>query len=201
MIDGLWENIFKKTKEENNILEILKGVPMLNNLSNNELREFERIVHRRNYKANENIFWQGEPGVGMYIIQSGSVKIYNTLPDSGIKELATLKMGDFFGELALLDESPRSASANALEACQILGLYRPDLFDLLERRPKLGLKVMTKLAQIIGNRLRITSSKLQSIYTAEFYRDKNQLKIDSNLTPLLEKVEVKDKNDTLENLT
>ena len=72
---------------------------------------------------------------------------------------------------------------------------------LLERRPKLGLKVMTKLAQIIGNRLRITSSKLQSIYTAEFYRDKNQLKIDSNLTPLLEKVEVKGKNDTLENLT
>lgn len=201
MIDGLWENIFKKTKEENNILEILKGVPMLNNLSNNELREFERIVHRRNYKANEIIFWEGEPGVGMYIIQSGSVKIYNTLPDSGIKELAILKMGDFFGELALLDESPRSASANALEACQILGLYRPDLFDLLERRPKLGLKVMTKLAQIIGNRLRITSSKLQSIYTAEFYRDKNQLKIDSNLTPLLEKIEVKDKNDTLENLT
>lgn len=184
MVDSFWGNIFRKKTEEDNIIDILKGVPILDCLSNNELKEFERIVHQRQYKANENIFWEGEPGVGMYIIQNGTVKIYNTLPDGSNKELAILKNGDFFGELALLDESPRSASAVAMETCHILGLFRPELFDILERKPKLGLKVTTKLAQMIGNRLRITSSKLQSLCSAEPHKSDNLARATSNNTSL-----------------
>ena len=101
----------------------------------------------------------------MYIIQEGTVKIYKTLSDGSDKELAILKNGDFFGELALLDESPRSASAVARESSHILGLFRPEFFDILERKPKLGIKVTTKLAQMIGNRLRITNTELQSLCT------------------------------------
>ncbi len=162
MVYNVWKNVFKKaTKEvENNTLDVLKAVPILSDLSKNELKEFERIIHQRCYKPNENIFWEGEPGVGMYIIQKGTVKIYKVLPDMKSKEMAILKSGDFFGELALLDELPRSASAVAMETCHILGLFRPELFDVFERKPKLGLKVITKLAQIIGNRLRITSDRL-----------------------------------------
>lgn len=164
MVDSFWGNVFKRSKEdEENVLTMLKGVPIFDGLSNGELKEFERIIHRRQFKANENIFWEGEPGVGMYIIQKGMVKIYKTSPEGKNEELATLKSGDFFGELALLDESPRSASAVAMEECHILGLFRPDLFDILERKPRLGVKVMMKLAQMIGERLRITNTELQNL--------------------------------------
>ncbi len=180
MVDGFWGNIFRKTKkDEDNVLSMLKAVPILDGLSKDELKEFERIVHRRHYEPNENIFWEGEPGVGMYIVQEGTVKIYKTLPDGNDKELAILKNGDFFGELALLDESPRSASAIALEKCHILGLFRPELFDILDRKPRLGLKVTTKLAQMIGNRLRITNTELQSL-CAKFHKPEKLSKITSH---------------------
>jgi len=73
-----------------------------------------------------NGFWEGEPGVGMYIIKKGVLKIYKMSTDGKNEDLALLKDGDFFGELALLDDSPRSASAVAIEACHILGFFRPD---------------------------------------------------------------------------
>ena len=166
MTDGFWGNIFGKAKKDEDIvLSMLKVVPILDGLSSDELKEFERIVHHRHYKTGEIVFWEGEPGVGVYIIQEGTVKIYKTLPNGSDKELTILKNGDFFGELALLDESPRSASAVALEASHILGLFRPEFFDILERKPKLGIKVTTKLAQMIGNRLRITNNELQSLCT------------------------------------
>src|SRR5574337_97170 len=160
MVDGFWENIFRKVKDNgNNVLDLLKGVPILDDLSKEELKEFERIAHYRHLKANEHIFWEGEPGVAMYIIKKGVVKIYKTSADGKNEDLAMLKEGDFFGELALLDESPRSASAIAMEACHILGFFRPEFFRVLERKPRLGLKVTMKLAMIIGMRLRATSTE------------------------------------------
>lgn len=94
MVDGFWGNIFRKAKnDENNVISMLKVVPILDGLSKDELKEFERIVHRRHYEPNENIFWEGEPGVGMYILQEGTVKIYKTLPDGNDKELASYIRG------------------------------------------------------------------------------------------------------------
>ncbi|MCF6154994.1 MAG: cyclic nucleotide-binding domain-containing protein [Candidatus Brocadia sp.] len=166
MMNGFWENIFKKTGDnENNVLNLLREIPVLDDLSKEELKEFERIAHHRYFEANEHIFWEGEPGVGMYVIKKGAVKIYKASADGKKDVLAILKDGDFFGELALLDESPRSASAIAMEVCHILGFLRPEFFSILERKPRLGFKVAMKLAKIIGKRLRVTSTELQSITT------------------------------------
>jgi len=162
-IDSLWGNIFKRrvSNDEEDIITILRKVPVFEELGKKDLEEFAKIVHRRLFKANEVIFWEGEPGVGMYIIQNGAVEI-SKMRENGQKEvLAVLKDGDFFGELALLDESPRSATALALEESHIIGLFRPDLFDLLYRKPQLGVKVALKLAQMIGERLRQTNESLQ----------------------------------------
>lgn len=166
MMNGFWENIFKKAGDnEDNVLKLLREIPILDDLSDEELREFERIAHHRYFETNEHIFWEGEPGVGMYIVKKGVVKIYKASADGKNDALAILKDGDFFGELALLDESPRSASAIAMEVCHILGFFRPEFFSVLERKPRLGLKVAIKLAQIIGKRLRSTSDELQSFIT------------------------------------
>jgi len=141
MVDGFWGNIFRGGgKKESNDLSMLKVVPILDGLSRDELKEFERIVHHRHYKADENIFWEGEPGVGIYIIQEGAVRIYKTLPDGSDKELAILKNGDFFGEMALLDESPRSASAVAWKQATSWGYSDRNFLTFLRGNPSSALR-------------------------------------------------------------
>ncbi len=162
--DSFWDNIFrKKADDEDDVLRTLKQVPLFANMNGAELREFEKLIHRRNFKAGETIFWEGEPGVGMYIIQTGEVSISKYFPQEERKVLAVLQNGEFFGELALLDESPRSATAIAKDATKILGLFRPDLFNLLERKPRLGNKFLFQLALIIGERLKHNNSEVQKL--------------------------------------
>lgn len=160
----LWGNIFKKKNgDDESIIKTLRLVPLFADMSDGELREFEKLIHRRTFKANETIFWEGEPGVGMYVIQRGVVAIFKHAPGEGREELASLRNGEFFGELALLDETPRSATAVAKEPADIIGLFRPDLFELLERKPRLGNKFLFQLASIIGERLKNTNSEMQAL--------------------------------------
>lgn len=162
----LWGNIFKKKNgDTEGILKTLRLVPLFADMNNGELREFEKLIHRRAFKASETIFWEGEPGVGMYIIQRGTVVIFKHAPGEGREELATLRSGEFFGELALLDETPRSATAVAKEPSDIIGLFRPDLFELLERKPRLGNKFLFQLATIVGDRLKNTNVEMQALRT------------------------------------
>jgi CRP-like cAMP-binding protein len=91
------------------------------------------------------------------------VSIFKHAPGEEREELATLRNGEFFGELALLDESPRSATAVAKEPSNIIGLFRPDLFELLERKPRVGNKFLFQLALIIGDRLKNCNSEMQAL--------------------------------------
>jgi len=162
--NSIWENIFEangKVQVKHSIL--LKKVPIFSELKKNELREFERIIHQRRYDKDEVIFYEGEPGLGMYIIESGSIKIYKDYDKKTREELATLSNGDFCGEMALLDESPRSATAVAAEETKLLGLFRPDLFSLLEKKARLGNKILLKLAQMVAERLRLNNEELQQL--------------------------------------
>ena len=163
--DALWGNIFKKdVGQKNTTIALLRNVPLFRKMRKSELNELEKIIHHRTYKTDEKVFFEGEPGVGMYVIQEGNVGIDKTEPDGKLKRLASLSKGEFFGELALLDESPRSATATALEDTQILGLFRPDLLELIERKPRLGNKLLFELAYLIGERLKHTNEELQKVW-------------------------------------
>jgi len=74
-----------------------------------------------------------------------------------------LNDGDFFGELALLDESPRSASAKCKTGCLLIGFFRPDLFELIEKKASLGIKIVLKLSEIVAQRLRETDKELSKM--------------------------------------
>jgi len=157
---NLWKNFFRAHEKEDNSLEsLLSKVPIFSQLTRRELRSVASIIHRREYSVNECIFSQGDPGLGMYVIEKGEVEIIYC-DDGTEKSLAILKVGDFFGELSLLDESSRSASAIAREHSKIIGFFKPDLIDLLERSPKAGTKILFKLGEVIGARLRITNEQL-----------------------------------------
>ena len=125
---------------------------------------FERlrgILHRRSFSTDEAIVTEGDMGVGMYVILSGEVAILQEGVDGKMIELATFGEGDFFGDQVLLDASARTASAVAREATRAVGFFRPDLLELIERNPRLGLKIVMRLSHMISLRLRHTNRLLK----------------------------------------
>jgi len=163
-IDLIWGNIFKnKSGQNQNIRQFLKNTPLFAQLRKREFRDIEHLIHRRQYKSSEVVFWQGEPGVGMYIVQSGEVGIFQDYDTAEQKQLACLSQGDFFGEMALLEDDNRSATAVSLSESHLLGVFHPDLFDLFERKPELGIKVLVTLANMLAQRLRKASLELQQL--------------------------------------
>jgi len=96
-----------------------------------------RQLRRRRFRRNEVIFHQGDPGDALHVVAAGAVKI--VLPSAEGEEaiIATLRPGDFFGELAILDGAPRSATAIALESCETLELPRITFHELLDHDPRL----------------------------------------------------------------
>jgi CRP-like cAMP-binding protein len=158
-----WKNVFKLKRKPTTIEEMLLKIPVFENLKPRELRQVSGIVHRRQYVAGEYVFFQNDPGLGMYVIEQGEVSVGLVGTDGSKKELALLKDGDFFGELSLLDESPRSASVIAVTDANLIGFFRPDLFEIMEKSPSTGLKIVLKVAEMIGERLRNTNQELAKV--------------------------------------
>jgi CRP-like cAMP-binding protein len=111
------------------------------------LTDLARHLRRRRFRRGEVIFHQGDPGDALHLVESGAIKI--VLPSEHGEEaiIATLRHGDFFGELALLDGAPRSATAVALEASETWTLSRDLFHDLLDRDPRLRDSLLAGLAR------------------------------------------------------
>ncbi len=154
---ALYNNYFRKNSKNDPVLKALESVPIFDGLSHKELSEVARLTHERTYKKDEHIFKQNAPAEGMYVILDGAVEIKD--PESGTI-FASLETGDFFGELALLDEEPRSASAHAIQPSRLIGFFRTDLLTLMKIYPELGNKIMLNLARVLGERLRKTNEEL-----------------------------------------
>jgi CRP-like cAMP-binding protein len=151
------------TKRPGPLSVALRACLFFKTLDRKELTAVARNTHIRKYKEGESVFYQDEPGVGMYVVEEGQVHIKLNTLNNGPLTLAELEEGEFFGELALLDESPRSADAVSQTASVLIGFFRPDLSTLLDREPQLGSKIILELARIIGIRLRNSNIEVQDI--------------------------------------
>ena len=148
----MWRNIFK-LNSKSNLIQLLKKVPIFNGLSQFDLATVSKLLHVRNYSAHEKIFLENEPGESMYIIKSGKVTI-SSISNSNNSQVI-LSSGDFFGEISLVDDEPRSATATASEETELLGFFRADLMHLIDRNPRLSSFILFQLSMILGKRLRI----------------------------------------------
>ena len=154
---ALYTNYFRKNQNEDPVIKVLENIPIFENLSAKELEKIARLTHERNYKKDEQIFKKLAPAEGMYVIINGGVEIYD--PETK-NTYADLLSGDFFGELALLDDEPRSASALAKQESRLIGFFRTDLLTLIERSPELGNRVLLNLSRVLGERLRKTNQEM-----------------------------------------
>ncbi|MEO8400111.1 MAG: cyclic nucleotide-binding domain-containing protein, partial [Ignavibacteriaceae bacterium] len=134
-------------------------------LSKKDISLLIKIIHNRNYIPGEYIFYQGDPGIGLYLIREGEVNVQRSDEEENNIPLATFKKGDFFGELALVDGEKRSASAIAKTNTRLAVIFKPDLDDYIEKYPKKGIKILQGISHIVSVRLRKLNEehfKLQS---------------------------------------
>ena len=144
MKSAKWENIFKGwNRIESETVLTLKQVPIFKDFSDKDFQELEKLIHQRKYGIDQFVFKNRAPGEGMYIIMTGSVKITIGTRSGNENILAELGEGDFFGELALFDDEPRSANAIATQDSILLGFFTQDLMTLQGRNPVLGQKTVS----------------------------------------------------------
>jgi CRP/FNR family cyclic AMP-dependent transcriptional regulator len=110
------------------------------------LQVIVRTLRPRRFRRGEVLFHEGDPGDALFVVASGAVKVVVPSEDGDEAILATLRRGDFLGELALLDGAPRSASAIALEATEVLALPRDQFRALVAAEPAIRDALLTALA-------------------------------------------------------
>ncbi|OGJ87896.1 MAG: hypothetical protein A2268_00715 [Candidatus Raymondbacteria bacterium RifOxyA12_full_50_37] len=140
--------------------DFLENIPVFKELSRRERKRVAAIIYDRTYEPGEFMFEKEQPGAAMFMIKKGQVKIVAPSKQGSEIELATISDGQFVGELALLDDSPRSASAKAAAPTQALAFFRTDLNKLLDTEPVIASKILRELAIIIGKRLKATNEQL-----------------------------------------
>lgn len=169
MVNFLWDNLFRREKDEFDLIHLLSDCFLFADLNGKELKFIRDIVHQRIYRPSEPIFRQGELGVGMYLIFRGHVDIIVESSEAGGTEpkpvfVTQLEAGDFFGEISLVEEAGRrTASAIAVEETQLVGFFKPDLYEVMSRNPAMGVKILNRLAMVLGRRLKETASRVTEL--------------------------------------
>ncbi len=114
-------------------------------------------------EADSYIFQEGDLGTEMYIVQTGQVEILKRQSDGEERQLAVLSQGDFFGEMSILENLPRTASARALQSCRLVEINGSTFDQMLRKNPEIAVRMMRKLSR----RLRETDSMLRDVLGAE----------------------------------
>ncbi len=137
------------TLRDGNAAQALQVVPFFANLTDEQINELAKSLVPRRFGRDQVVFHLGDPGGLLYVISRGKVKINHTTQEGQEVVLAILGPGDFFGELALIDEAPRSATAVALEATETWTLHREEFVHYLQDNPDFALHVLKTLASHI----------------------------------------------------
>lgn len=134
----------------------LKRVPLFSDLSEAELARFAEVAREREYPKNSVILFEDDPGDALYVVSGGQVKVVLIGEDGREVILSVLSDGDFFGEMSLIDDEPRSAHVIAMRDSRLLVLRRDDFQQQIQQHPSIALKVLKVLVQ----RLRRADAKI-----------------------------------------
>ena len=128
-------------------VQVLKRAPLFHSLNNRQLERLARRFVEREYEAGDTIVTQGKGGEGFFVITSGAAKVIRKRPDGSEVVVNELGAADFFGELALLDDGPRTASVVATEPTECLVLTRWDFFGALKEDVDTAIAILQEVAK------------------------------------------------------
>lgn len=142
-------------------VEQLRKVDLFSGLKDEALQLIARVATEEAHgPIGTKIFEHGDAGDKLYLILEGKVRISREVPGMGEEALAVLGAGQVFGEMALLDESPRSADARVHERCRLLAIPKDGFDDLLFLHKDLAYEVLWSFVRMLTGRLRETTNKL-----------------------------------------
>lgn len=152
-----FNNIKKKGK-------VIFNSRFLQNLTVLERSEFLQYCHRRRYEKDEYIYYQGDPGTGMYFIEEGKVELIlasDSDPDQNPYSY-TIEAPESFGALSIGYEIRRISNVRCLSDCTLLGFFKPDFETLKKRHPIIAVKFMETLAMVAMKQLEIVTNELKT---------------------------------------
>ena len=141
----------------------LKENVLFKDFSDKEIAVLSKFVEEKTISAPTPLFLENMKGESMYIVVNGSIKLSKMLSEGEEKTLTTMGAGDFFGEMALIEDGPRPVSALVVKDAQILTLKRSEFEKLMEEDPKLAIKVVIGMYKTLSDRIRASSPRIQQM--------------------------------------
>lgn len=148
----LYRRLFQRRldPQTQEVAEVLRAVPAFGHLSSGAVRAMASATHRRTYRRGESLYYQGDPGLGLYVVESGRIRLVSDAESSRSRELRELEANDLFGGLSLLGDFRRLETAETVTEARVLGFFRPDLKNVLRRHPKAGSEIVMALARRVA---------------------------------------------------
>ena len=143
---------------------LLAKVPLFEGLTHAQLRKVAGIATVRRFDASTRIFREGDAPDAMYVIAEGKVRISKVVPGIGEEALAILEPGHYFGEMAVIEESPRSADAIAHIGCTLYAIARDNLDQLMFTDKDLAYVLLWTFVRTLSERLRETNEKIKGFF-------------------------------------
>lgn len=154
-----WFRRFFKNELHSETLDFFRNVPLFHSLSTRQLGRVMLAMQPRRYLAGELLFEEGHIGKAVFIIKSGKVELSRRVADRS-RSLGVLTPGQMFGEMALLEQMKRTASATVVEDGEIFLLYTATLDALIRDHPAIGVKLLRNMAIMLSALLRRTNQEL-----------------------------------------
>src|SRR5260370_42706110 len=141
------------------VAQFLRRVPLFSHLTDTDIDRLAESARERNYPKNSVILFEDDPGDALYVVVTGQVKVVLIGEDGREVILSVLHEGQFFGEMALIDDEPRSAHVIAMEDSTLVVLRREDFTNILMQLPAIALALLNELSR----RLRRVDEKVGSL--------------------------------------
>lgn len=135
----------------------LKELPIFSSLTDDEIKALSAISSTQTVSADEFVFSEGDPGNVLYVIIKGSIRIYTKITENVDKTLVTLRSGGLFGEMAVISEDYRTATAKAVEESELISISHKDFKNFLDTNPGAGKKLLEFIVKVLADRLKNTT--------------------------------------------
>ena len=144
------------------ITKVLRSVPLFTSFTRSDMQNFAEALHIRSYRKDEYLYRERDPGLGMYIIQSGRVRLLTEDEEGNLHEVQQLGDFEIVGEFALLGDFRRLETAQAVTDSTVLGFFRPELKSMLRRDSKTAALLLSALAEhVSGYYVRLSSMLIE----------------------------------------